>query len=104
LELGKPVNERDIIVDFSPSSPHPTTTRSTFDGAFAWASGTIPGNELDKSLHQETAMDVTRARDAMAGKTHLLRSGPDTVHWGYLDGALNPALASSISSLTASAM
>ena len=37
-------------------------------------------------------MDVTRARDAIAGKTHLLRSGPDTVHWGYLDGALNPAL------------
>jgi acetamidase/formamidase len=37
-------------------------------------------------------MDVSRARDARAGKTHLLRSGPDTVHWGYLDGALNPAL------------
>src|ERR671935_1889295 len=26
LKLGKPVNEYDIIVDFSPSSPHPTTT------------------------------------------------------------------------------
>src|SRR5919204_6013958 len=49
LKLGKPVNEYDIIVDFSPSSPHPTTTRSTFDGAFAWASGTIPGNELGKT-------------------------------------------------------
>jgi acetamidase/formamidase len=38
-------------------------------------------------------MNISRAKHAMAGKTHVLRSGPDTIHWGYLDGALNPVLA-----------
>jgi acetamidase/formamidase len=27
-----------------------------------------------------------------AGNTHLLRSTPDTVHWGYFDGSLPPVL------------
>src|SRR5665647_2840938 len=26
------------------------------------------------------------------GKTHLLQSTPDTVHWGYVDGSLKPVL------------
>jgi len=37
-------------------------------------------------------MNISRAEHAMAGKTYVLRSGPDTIHWGYLDGALNPVL------------
>src|SRR5262249_10291567 len=37
-------------------------------------------------------MNISRAKHAMAGKTHVLRSGPDTIHWGSLDGALNPVL------------
>jgi len=37
-------------------------------------------------------MNISRAKHAMVGKTHVLRSGPDTIHWGYLDGALNPVL------------
>ncbi len=36
-------------------------------------------------------MDVPLARDAEA-KTHVLRSSPQTIHWGYLDGALDPVL------------
>src|SRR6266480_3285687 len=37
-------------------------------------------------------MNVSPAKQATAGKTHILRSGPETVHWGYLDGGLKPAL------------
>lgn len=29
---------------------------------------------------------------AQAAKTHLLQSTPDTIHWGYFDGGLPPAL------------
>ncbi len=36
-------------------------------------------------------MNVPLAQDA-ATKTHLLKSGPDTIHWGYFDGGLDPVL------------
>ena len=36
-------------------------------------------------------MNVALAKDPRI-KTHLLRSAPDTIHWGYFDGALEPVL------------
>jgi acetamidase/formamidase len=41
---------------------------------------------------QERAMSIPLAKEGTAAKTHLLRSGPDTVHWGYYDGSLKPVL------------
>jgi len=38
-------------------------------------------------------MNKPVAAAATAVKTHLLQSKPDTVHWGYFDGALPPVLA-----------
>ena len=35
-------------------------------------------------------MNVPLAKDK--AKTHALRSAPETIHWGYLDGALAPVL------------
>jgi acetamidase/formamidase len=37
-------------------------------------------------------MNIPLAKDATATRTHLLRSGPRTVHWGFFDGALEPVL------------
>ncbi len=37
-------------------------------------------------------MNLQVAKDAAAAKTHLLQSGPDTIHWGYFDGGLDPVL------------
>ncbi len=37
-------------------------------------------------------MNVPLAKDAAATRTHLLQSGPRTVHWGFFDGALEPVL------------
>jgi acetamidase/formamidase len=36
-------------------------------------------------------MNIPLAKDA-ASKTHLLRSAPETIHWGYYDGGLAPVL------------
>ena len=36
-------------------------------------------------------MNVALAKDATRA-THVLRSNPDTIHWGYFDGALAPVL------------
>ena len=38
------------------------------------------------------SMNVSFARDNAAAGTHLLRSTPETVHWGYWDGSLAPVL------------
>ena len=35
-------------------------------------------------------MNVARARET--ANRHVLRSSPDTIHWGYFDGALEPVL------------
>ena len=37
-------------------------------------------------------MNVPAAKKSAKVETHLLQSMPDTVHWGFFDGALKPAL------------
>ena len=37
-------------------------------------------------------MNAPLAKERTAAKTHALRSSPETVHWGYLDGGLEPVL------------
>ena len=37
-------------------------------------------------------MSVTAAKKRTDVATHLLQSSPDTVHWGFFDGALKPVL------------
>src|SRR5947209_4487162 len=41
---------------------------------------------------QEAAMNISLAKQASTTKTHLLQSRPETVHWGFFDGALDPVL------------
>ena len=37
-------------------------------------------------------MNAPLAKDSMAAKTHVLRSSPETIHWGFFDGGLEPVL------------
>jgi acetamidase/formamidase len=37
-------------------------------------------------------MTITASAGTSSGKTHLLQSTPDTVHWGFFDGGLPPVL------------
>jgi acetamidase/formamidase len=37
-------------------------------------------------------MNVSFAKESAAAQTHLLKSGPETIHWGYWDGAIAPVL------------
>ena len=37
-------------------------------------------------------MNAPIAKDRITAKTHLLRSSPDTIHWGFIDGGLKPVL------------
>jgi acetamidase/formamidase len=37
-------------------------------------------------------MKVSFAKDSVTGKAQVLRSGPETIHWGYWDGSLAPVL------------
>jgi acetamidase/formamidase len=37
-------------------------------------------------------MNVTFAKPTTTAKTHVLQSGPETVHWGFFDAALGPVL------------
>ena len=37
-------------------------------------------------------MNAPIAKDRIIAKTHLLRSSPDTIHWGFFDGGLEPVL------------
>jgi Acetamidase/Formamidase family len=39
-----------------------------------------------------TAMNLSFAKDRTAAKTHVLQSRPETIHWGFFDGALEPVL------------
>jgi acetamidase/formamidase len=37
-------------------------------------------------------MKVSFAKDSVTAKAQVLRSGPETIHWGYWDGSLAPVL------------
>ena len=37
-------------------------------------------------------MNVLFAKDAAAARTHVLPSRPETIHWGFFDGGLEPVL------------
>ena len=37
-------------------------------------------------------MNVAMAQPSTSARTHLLKSSPETVHWGFLDAALDPVL------------
>jgi acetamidase/formamidase len=37
-------------------------------------------------------MNAPLAKERKIAKTHVLRSNPETIHWGYLDGGLEPVL------------
>jgi acetamidase/formamidase len=37
-------------------------------------------------------MNVALAKEAVTAKAHVLQSNPETIHWGYWDGSLNPVL------------
>ena len=37
-------------------------------------------------------MNLSFAKDRTAAKTHVLQSRPETIHWGFFDGALEPVL------------
>ncbi|MET0922913.1 MAG: acetamidase/formamidase family protein [Xanthobacteraceae bacterium] len=37
-------------------------------------------------------MNVAFAKDAATAKTHVLPSRPETIHWGFFDGGLDPVL------------
>ena len=37
-------------------------------------------------------MNVAFAKDAATAKTHVLPSRPETIHWGFFDGGLEPVL------------
>ena len=37
-------------------------------------------------------MNISVAQPSTSTRTHLLKSNPETVHWGYLDAALKPVL------------
>ena len=37
-------------------------------------------------------MNVAFAKDAATARTHLLPSRPETIHWGFFDGGLDPVL------------
>ena len=37
-------------------------------------------------------MNAPLAKERTIAKTHVLRSNPETIHWGYLDGGLEPVL------------
>jgi acetamidase/formamidase len=40
----------------------------------------------------EGPMNISFAKDRTAAKTHVLQSRPETIHWGFFDGALEPVL------------
>jgi acetamidase/formamidase len=40
----------------------------------------------------EGSMNISFAKDRTAAKTHVLQSRPETIHWGFFDGALEPVL------------
>jgi acetamidase/formamidase len=40
----------------------------------------------------EGSMSVSLAKDRTTAKTHVLQSRPETIHWGFFDGALEPVL------------
>ena len=37
-------------------------------------------------------MNAPLAKERTTAKTHVLRSSPETIHWGYFDGGLEPVL------------
>src|SRR5262245_59202215 len=40
----------------------------------------------------EGPMNVSFAKGATTAKTHVLQSRPETIHWGFFDGGLEPVL------------
>ena len=51
--------------------------------------GKLSGRRRDKD---HNTMNRPLTASETAGRTHLLQSRPETVHWGYFDGALPPVL------------
>ncbi|HEY1361032.1 MAG TPA: acetamidase/formamidase family protein, partial [Xanthobacteraceae bacterium] len=47
---------------------------------------------MNVPLAQAAMPAKTPAAERTAARTHVLRSAPDTIHWGYWDGALEPVL------------
>ena len=55
----------------------------------------IPGRSLGQDAPQQPgreSMNAPLAKERTTAKTHVLRSNPETIHWGYLDGGLEPVL------------
>ena len=54
-------------------------------------SGQSLGQDAPQQPGRES-MNAPFAKDRTTAKTHVLRSSPETIHWGYFDGGLEPVL------------
>src|SRR3546814_2473311 len=56
------------------------------------SSDVCSSNRLQCQANSEKPMNVALAKEAVTAKAHVLQSNPETIHWGYWDGSLNPVL------------